>query len=122
MGKEIGIVKAGGIPCGLVFQHEMEGFELQDHTILLQKERDAHGNYYSGLSFDGMMVKTPQMYAAVTDEHGKVTAFRRMREKDFSRQKPQEAEKKPSIREQLAKIQPVKSPVKSSAKHKETER
>lgn len=100
----------------------MEGFELQDHTILLQKERDAHGNYYSGLSFDGMMVKTPQMYAAVTDEHGKVTAFRRMREKDFSRQKPQEAEKKPSIREQLAKIQPVKSPVKSSAKHKETER
>ena len=122
VGKEIGIVKAGGIPCGLVFQHEMEGFELQDHTILLQKERDAHGNYYSGLSFDGMMVKTPQMYAAVTDEHGKVTAFRRMREKDFSRQKPQEAEKKPSIREQLAKIQPVKSPVKPSAKHKETER
>lgn len=120
--KEIGIVKAGGIPYGLVFQHEMEGFELQDHTILLQKERDAHGNYYSGLSFDGMMVKTPQMYAAVTDEHGKVTAFRRMREKDFSRQKPQEAEKKPSIREQLAKIQPVKSPVKPSAKHKETER
>ena len=122
VGKEIGIIKAGGIPCGLVFQHEMEGFELQDHTILLQKERDAHGNYYSGLSFDGMMVKTPQMYAAVTDEHGKVTAFRRMREKDFSRQKPQEAEKKPSIREQLAKIQPVKSPVKPSAKHKETER
>lgn len=122
VGKEIGIVKAGGIPCDLVFQHEMEGFELQDHTILLQKERDAHGNYYSGLSFDGMMVKTPQMYAAVTDEHGKVTAFRRMREKDFSRQKPQEAEKKPSIREQLAKIQPVKSPVKPSAKHKETER
>ena len=118
VGKEIGIIKAGGIPCGLVFQHEMEGFELQDHTILLQKERDAHGNYYSGLSFDGMMVKTPQMYAAVTDEHGKVTAFRRMREKDFSRQKPQEAEKKPSIREQLAKIQPVKSPVKPS----ETER
>ena len=122
VGKEIGIIKAGGIPCGLVFQHEMEGFELQDHTILLQKERDAHGNYYSGLSFDGMMVKTPQMYAAVTDEHGKVTAFRRMREKDFSRQKPQETEKKPSIREQLAKIQPVKSPVKPSAKHKETER
>ena len=122
VGKEIGIIKAGGIPCGLVFQHEMEGFELQNHTILLQKERDAHGNYYSGLSFDGMMVKRPQMYAAVTDEHGKVTAFRRMREKDFSRQKPQEAEKKPSIREQLAKIQPVKSPVKPSAKHKETER
>ena len=122
VGKEIGIIKAGGIPCGLVFQHEMEGFELQDHTILLQKERDAHGNYYSGLSFDGMMVKTPQMYAAVTDEHGKVTAFRRMREKDFSRQKPKEAEKKLSIREQLAKKQPVKSPVKPSAKHKETER
>lgn len=122
VGKEIGIIKAGGIPCGLVFKHEMEGFELQDHTILLQKERDAHGNYYSGLSLDGMMVKLPQMYAAVTDEHGKVTAFRRMREKDFSRQKPQETEKKPSIREQLAKIQPVKSPVKPSGKHKETER
>lgn len=121
VGKEIGIIKAGGIPCGLVFQHEMEGFELQDHTILLQKERDAHGNYYSGLSFDGMMVKTPQMYAAVTDEHGKVTASAE-REKDFSRQKPKEAEKKLSIREQLAKKQPVKSPVKPSAKHKETER
>lgn len=99
----------------------MEGFELQDHTILLQKERDAHGNYYSGLSFDGMMVKTPQMYAAVTDEHGKVTAFRRMREKDFSRQKPRK-QKKAVHREQLAKKQPVKSPVKPSAKHKETER
>lgn len=122
VGKEIGIIKAGGIPCGLVYQHEMEGFELQDHTILLQKERDAHGNYYSGLSLDGMMVKTPQMYAPVVNEQGEITAFRRMREKDFSRQKPQEAEKKPSIREQLAKIQPVKSPVKPSAKHKETER
>lgn len=62
VGKEIGIIKAGGMPCGLVYKHEMEGFELQDHTILLQKERDAHGNYYSGLSLDGMMVKTPQMY------------------------------------------------------------
>ena len=122
VGKEIGIIKAGGIPCGLVYKHEMEGFELQDHTILLQKERDAHGNYYSGLSLDGMMVKTPQMYAPVVNEQGEITAFRRMREKDFSRQKPQEAEKKPSIREQLAKNQPVKSPVKPSAKHKETER
>ncbi|MDO5390871.1 MAG: YodL domain-containing protein [Eubacteriales bacterium] len=122
VGKEIGIIKAGGIPCGLVYKHEMEGFELQDHTILLQKERDAHGNYYSGLSLDGMMVKTPQMYAPVVNEQGEITAFRRMREKDFSRQKPKETEKKPSIREQLAKNQPVKSPVKPSAKHKETER
>lgn len=122
VGKEIGIIKAGGIPCGLVYKHEMEGFELQDHTILLQKERDAYGNFYSGLSLDGMMVKTPQMYAPVVNEQGEITAFRRMREKDFSRQKPKEAEKKPSIREQLAKNQPVKSPVKPSAKYKETER
>lgn len=42
--------------------------------MLLQKERDAHGNYYGGISLDGMMLKTPKMYAAVKDEHGQITA------------------------------------------------
>ena len=55
-------------------------------------------------------------------EENNLHALLLMREKDFSRQKPKEAEKKLSIREQLAKKQPVKSPVKPSAKHKETER
>ncbi|MFR6108845.1 hypothetical protein [Gemmiger formicilis] len=82
----------------------MEGFILADKTVLLQKERDAHGNYYGGISLDGMMFKIPKMYAPVTDETGRITAFRQMREKDFSRGQPQKKpEKKPSIREQLAK-------------------
>jgi len=84
VGKEIGIAQAGQITCGLVFKHQMEGFKLTDQTVLLQKERDAHGNYYGGISLDGMMLKTPKMYAAVKDEHGQITAFRRMREKDFT--------------------------------------
>lgn len=43
VGKEIAITQSGGIPCGLVYKHEMEGFILADKTVLLQKERDAHG-------------------------------------------------------------------------------
>ena len=72
--------------------------------MLLQKERDAHGNYYGGISLDGMMFKIPKMYTPVTDETGRITAFRQMREQDFSSEQPQkQPEKTPSIRAQLAK-------------------
>lgn len=123
VGKEIGIARSGGIPCGLVFKHEMEGFVLADNTVLLQKERDAHGNYYGSVSLDGMMLKIPQMYAAVTDEAGHVVAFRQMREKNFSREQPPEKpEKKPSIREQLARKPEQTSAPTSPAKRKDLER
>lgn len=126
VGKEIGIAQAGQITCGLVFKHQMEGFKLTDQTVLLQKERDAHGNYYGGISLDGMMLKTPKMYAAVKDEHRQITAFRRMREKDFSKQQPkqeaQKSEKKPSIREQLAKKPEQPSSPKPPAKRKDLQR
>lgn len=46
VGKEIALTQSGGIPCGLVYKHEMEGFILADKTVLLQKERDAHGKAY----------------------------------------------------------------------------
>ena len=95
VGKEIALTQSGGIPCGLVYKHEMEGFILADKTVLLQKERDAHGNYYGGISLDGMMFKIPKMYAPVTDETGRITAFRQMREKDFSRGQPQFGEVMP---------------------------
>ena len=75
-GKMIGIAQSGGIVCGLMEKYEMDGFVLADKTVLLEKERDAHGNYYAGISLDGMMLKLPKMYAAVTDEKGKVLAFR----------------------------------------------
>ncbi|MFR1037892.1 MAG: DUF4316 domain-containing protein [Clostridium sp.] len=94
VGKEIALTQSGGIPCGLVYKHEMEGFILADKTVLLQKERDAHGNYYGGISLDGMMFKIPKMYAPVTDETGRITAFRQMREKDFSRGQPQKKPEK----------------------------
>ena len=122
-GKMIGIAQSGGIVCGLVEKYEMEGFVLADKTVLLEKERDAHGNYYAGISLDGMMLKLPKMYAAVTDEKGKVLAFREMREKDFSREEPpKKAEKKPSIREQLGKKVSQKPELKPPAKKKSHER
>ena len=123
VGKEIALTQSGGIPCGLVYKHEMEGFILADKTVLLQKERDAHGNYYGGISLDGMMFKIPKMYAPVTDETGRITAFRQMREKDFSRGQPQKKpEKKPSIREQLAKKPEQHTAAKPPAKRKDLER
>lgn len=123
VGKEIAIAQAGGIPCGLVYKHEMEGFVLADKTVLLQKERDAHGNYYGGVSLDGMMFKIPKMYSPVTDETGRITAFKQMREKDFSReQPPKKPEKKPSIREQLAKKPEQHTASKPPAKRKDLER
>lgn len=123
VGKEIALTQSGGIPCGLVYKHEMEGFILADKTVLLQKERDAHGNYYGGISLDGMMFKIPKMYAHVTDETGRITAFRQMREKDFSRGQPQKKpEKKPSIREQLAKKPEQHTAAKPPAKRKDLER
>lgn len=104
VGKEIALTQSGGIPCGLVYKHEMEGFILADKTVLLQKERDAHGNYYGGISLDGMMFKIPKMYAPVTDETGRITAFRQMREKDFSREQPQKkTEKSPRSGSSLRK-------------------
>ena len=122
-GKMVGIAQSGGIVCGLVEKYEMEGFVLADKTVLLEKERDAHGNYYAGISLDGMMLKLPKMYAAVTDEKGKVLAFREMREKDFSREEPpKKAEKKPSIREQLGKKVSEKPELKPPAKKKSHER
>ena len=122
-GKMVGIAQSGGIVCGLVEKYEMEGFVLADKTVLLEKERDAHGNYYAGISLDGMMLKLPKMYAAVTDEKGKVLAFREMREKDFSREEPpKKAEKKPSIREQLGKKVSQKPELKPPAKKKSHER
>ena len=121
-GKEIGIAKSGAIPCGLVYKHEMEGFVLEDKTVLLQKERDAYGNYYGGVSLDGMMFKTPKMYGAVKDEHGAVTVFRQMREKDFRQRQPQISEKKPSIREQLAKKPETKPVPKPPVKRADLER
>lgn len=127
VGKEIALTQSGGIPCGLVYKHEMEGFILADKTVLLQKERDAHGNHYGGISLDGMMFKIPKMYAPVTDETGRITAFRQMREKDFSRGQPQKKpekkpEKKPSIREQLAKKPEQHTAAKPPAKRKDLER
>ena len=123
VGKEIAITQSGGIPCGLVYKHEMEGFILADKTVLLQKERDAHGNYYGGISLDGMMFKIPKMYAPVTDETGGIAAFRQMREKDFSRKEPQKKpEKKPSIRKQLAKKPEQHTEAKPPAKRKDLER
>lgn len=123
VGREIAITQSGGIPCGLVYKHEMEGFILSDKTVLLQKERDAHGNYYGGISLDGMMFKIPKMYTPVTDETGRITAFRQMREKDFSREQPQKKpEKKPSIREQLAKKPEQHTAAKPPAKRKDLER
>ena len=123
VGREIAITQSGGIPCGLVYKHEMEGFILSDKTVLLQKERDAHGNYYGGISLDGMMFKIPKMYTPVTDETGRITAFRQMREKDFSREQPQKkTEKKPSIREQLAKKPEQHTAAKPPAKRKDLER
>lgn len=84
VGKEIRIVKAGGILLGLITEYEMEGFELPEHTILLQKERDAYGNYYGGIRVGGMAFKVPEMYTPVVDEQGNITAFRLMRAKNFS--------------------------------------
>lgn len=82
-----------------------------------------HGNYYGGISLDGMMFKIPKMYAPVTDETGRITAFRQMREKDFSRGQPQKKpEKKPSIREQLAKKPEQHTAAKPPAKRKDLER
>lgn len=123
-GKEIAITQSGGIPCGLVYKHEMEGFVLANQTVLLQKERDAHGNYYGGVSLDGMMFKTAKLYAAVTDGTGRITAFRQMREKDFSRTQPPKApEKKPSIREQLArKPEPAGKKPQAKTKKKDLDR
>ena len=118
-GKEVGIVQSGGIVCGFVEKYEMEGFVLADKTVLLEKERDAHGNYYAGMNLDGMMLKLPKMYAAVTDAKGKVTAFREMREKDFSREQPG---KKPSIREQLGRKAEQKPARKPPARKKSHER
>ncbi len=110
-GRKVGIVQSGGIVCGLVEKYQMEGFVLADKTVLLQKERDAHGNYYAGMNLDGMMIKLPKMYAAVKDDRGNVLAFREMREKDFSREQPKKKpEKKPSIREQLGKRQATNRP------------
>ena len=123
MGKEVGILQSGGIVCGLAEKYEMEGFVLADKTVLLEKERDAHGNYYAGISLDGMMLKLPKMYAAVTDEKGNVLAFREMREKDFSREEPpKKAGKKPSIRKQLGKKVSQKTELKPPAKKKSHER
>lgn len=123
VGKEIAIAQSGGIPCGLVYKHEMEGFVLADKTVLLQKERDAHGNYYGGVSLDGMMFKIPKMYAPVAYETDRITAFKQMREKDFSReQPPKKPEKKPSIREQLAKKPEQHTASKPPAKRKDLER
>lgn len=122
-GKEIGIVQSGMISCGLVEKYDMEGFVLADRTVLLEKERDAHGNYYAGVSLDGMMLKLPKMYAAVTDETGKTLAFREMREKEFSREQPKKNPgKKPSIREQLGKKADQKPALKPPAKRKSHER
>lgn len=122
-GKMIGIAQSGGIVCGLAEKYEMEGFVLADKTVLLEKERDAHGNYYAGISLDGMMLKLPKMYAAVTDEKGNVLAFREMHKKDFSREEPpKKAEKKPSIREQLGKKAGRKPERKPPAKKKDHER
>lgn len=122
-GKMIGIAQSGGIVCGLTEKYEMEGFVLADKTVLLEKERDAHGNYYAGISLDGMMLKLPKMYAAVTDEKGEILAFREMREKDFSREEPpKKTEKKPSIREQLGKKADQKPERKPPAKKKDHER
>lgn len=122
-GKMIGIAQSGGIVCGLMEKYEMDGFVLADKTVLLEKERDAHGNYYAGISLDGMMLKLPKMYAAVTDEKGKVLAFREMREKDFSREEPpKKAGKKPSIRKQLGKKVSQKTELKPPAKKKSHER
>lgn len=122
-GKMIGIAQSGGIVCGLAEKYEMEGFVLVDKTVLLEKERDAHGNYYAGISLDGMMLKLPKMYAAVTDEKGNVLAFREMREKDFSREEPpKKAEKKPSIQKQLGKKVSQKTELKPPAKKKSHER
>ena len=76
-----------------------------------------------GISLDGMMFKIPKMYAPVTDETGRITAFRQMREKDFSRGQPQKKpEKKPSIREQLAKKPEQHTAAKPPAKRKDLER
>lgn len=82
-----------------------------------------HYNYYGGISLDGMMFKIPKMYTPVTDETGRITAFRQMREKDFSREQPQKKpEKKPSIREQLAKKPEQHTAAKPPAKRKDLER
>ncbi len=117
------VVKSRLLKLNSEHKHEMEGFILADKTVLLQKERDAHGNYYGGISLDGMMFKIPKMYAPVTDETGRITAFRQMREKDFSRGQPQKKpEKKPSIREQLAKKPEQHTAAKPPAKRKDLER
>lgn len=122
-GKEIGIVQSGMISCGLVEKYDMEGFVLADRTVLLEKERDAHGNYYAGISLDGMMLKLTKMYAAVTNEKGEILAFREMREKEFSREQPKRNPgKKPSIREQLGKKADRKPVLNPPVKKKSHER
>jgi len=63
-----------GVEYGHFNRRTVPGYILENGAVLLDGERDAAGNYYSGAGVDGMYLKTGEMYRPVIG-NGKLTGF-----------------------------------------------
>lgn len=76
-GPEI-LIKTTTVSMGLpgVNRRMVDDYVLSSGIVLLESERDEHGQYYGGSGMDGMYLRTPRLFSPVKNESGEIRAFR----------------------------------------------
>ena len=76
-------IKSRQVPYGFPESRRrmIDGYVLDNGTVLLDSMKDEDGNYIGGAGMDGMYLRTPNRYAPILDDNNVITAFRQVDDK-----------------------------------------